>query len=58
MSVSQRIERQFFIHLIQLVNEIQQGKITLPSQFYSNRKSTWMKKVSDPRRNKDAFSRI
>ena len=57
MTTAQRMERQFFIQLINLVNEVQ-GKQKLPSQFNSNRKSTWMKQVSNPRNKSDALSRV
>lgn len=57
MSTAQRMERQFFLNLITLVNEVQ-GKQKLPSQFNSTRKSTWMKQVSNPRQKKDALSRV
>lgn len=57
MTTAERIERQFFLNFIRLVNEVQ-GKTKLPSQVYSRRTSTWVKKVSDPRQKKDALSRI
>jgi hypothetical protein len=57
MTTSQRMERQFFINFITLINEVQ-GKQKLPSQIRSNRKSTWVKKVSNPKQKKDALARI
>jgi len=56
-SLQQRMEKQFFLHLISLVNEVQ-GKQKLPSQFNSNQKSAWVKKVSNPKQKTDALSRI
>jgi hypothetical protein len=57
MSTAQRMERQFFLNLITLVNEVQ-GKKKLPSQFNSTSKSTWIKQVSNPRQKSDALSRV
>lgn len=56
-SLQQRMEKQFFISFIRLVDEVQ-GKQKLPSQINSNRKSTWVKKVSNPKQKKDALARI
>lgn len=55
MTTAQRMERQFFLQFISLVNEVQ-GKTKLPSQIHSNRKSTWVKKVSNPKPKKDALA--
>ena len=55
MTTAQRMEKQFFMNFIALVNEVQ-GKQKLPSQIYSNRKSTWVKQVSNPKAKKDALS--
>jgi hypothetical protein len=57
MTTAQRMERQFFIHFISLINEVQ-GKEKLPSQVYSNRKSSWVKQVSNPKQKKDALARV
>lgn len=57
MTAAQRMEKQFFLHLISLVNEVQ-GKQKLPSQFNSTRKSSWVKQVSNPKQKTDALSRI
>jgi len=57
MTTAQRMEKQFFIQMIQLVNEVQ-GKQKLPSQVNSSRKSAWCKKVSNPKQKKDALARI
>jgi len=57
MTAAQRMEKQFFIQMIQLVNEVQ-GKQKLPSQVNSSRKSAWCKKVSNPKQKKDALARI
>ena len=56
-SLQQRMEKQFFISFIQLVNEVQ-GKQKLPSQVNSSRKSSWCKKVSNPKQKTDALARI
>ena len=55
MTTEQRMEKQFFIHLIQLVNDVQ-GKSKLPSQVHSNRKSTWVKQTQNPKQKKDALA--
>ena len=57
MSVAQRMERQFFLSFIDLINEVQ-GIQKLPSQLNFNRKSSWMKQISNPRQKKDALARI
>jgi hypothetical protein len=57
MTSTQRMERQFFINMITLINNVQ-GNQKLPSQIYPNVKSTWVKKVSDPKQKRDALSRI
>lgn len=57
MTTAQRMEKQFFINFISLINEVQ-GKQKLPSQINSNRKSTWIKQTQNPRQKKDALSRV
>jgi hypothetical protein len=57
MTAQQRMEKQFFLSFISLVNEVQ-GKQKLPSQVYSNRKSSWMKQVSNPKQKTDALTRV
>jgi len=57
MTAAQRMEKQFFINFITLINEVQ-GKQKLPSQIQSHRKSSWVKKVSNPKQKKDALARI
>jgi hypothetical protein len=57
MTAAQRMEKQFFIQFITLINEVQ-GKQKLPSQIQSNRKSAWVKQVSNPKQKKDALARI
>jgi hypothetical protein len=57
MTAAQRMEKQFFINFIQLVNDVQ-GKQKLPSQINSNRKSTWIKQTQNPKQKKDALARI
>lgn len=57
MTTSQRMERQFFINLIELVNEVQ-GKTKLPSQVNETRKSAWVKQTVNPKQKKDALSKV
>ena len=57
MTAAQRMEKQFFLHFITLINEVQ-GKSKLPSQIQSNRKSAWVKQVSNPKQKSDALARI
>ena len=57
MTAAQRMEKQFFLHFITLINEVQ-GKQKLPSQVGSYRKSALVKKVSNPKQKKDALARI
>jgi hypothetical protein len=58
MTTAQRMERQFFIQFIQLVNEVQNSKTKLPSQIKSYKKSSWVKQVSNPRQKKDELSQV
>ncbi len=55
MSTSERMEKQFFIRFITLVNEVQ-GKQKLPSQATGYRKSAWVKQVQNPKQKKDALT--
>lgn len=57
MTAAQRMEKQFFLHFIHLIDEVQ-GKQKLPSQIQSHRKSSWVKQVSNPKQKKDALARI
>lgn len=57
MTTAQRMEKQFFINFITLINEVQ-GKSKLPSQINSNRKSAWVKQTQNPKQKKDALSRV
>jgi hypothetical protein len=57
MTVAQRMEKQFFLQFISLVNEVQ-GKQKLPSQVNSSRKSSWMKQISNPKQKTDALTRV
>ena len=57
MTTSQRMEKQFFLHFISLINEVQ-GKSKLSSQVYSSRKSTWVKQTQNPKQKTDALSRV
>jgi hypothetical protein len=57
MTAQQRMEKQFFLSFIALINEVQ-GMSKLPSQLHSNRKSFWMKQVSNPRQKKDALTLV
>jgi hypothetical protein len=58
MTTAQRMERQFFISFIQLVNEVQSAKTKLPSQVKSYKKSVWVKQNHNPRQKVDALSRV
>lgn len=55
MSTAQRMEKQFFLRMIALVNEIQ-GYSQLPSQAVQNRKSAWCKQVKNPRQDSSALA--
>lgn len=57
VTTAQRMERQFFIQFIQLVNEVQ-GKTQLPSQINAKRKSTWVKQIKNPKQNKSALASV
>jgi len=57
MTTAQRMEKQFFISFIRLVDEVQ-GKQKLPSQIQSNRKSAWVKQTQNPKQKKDALARV
>lgn len=58
MTTAQRMEKKFFLNFIQLVNEIQDAKTQLPSQFHSRKKSAWVKQNHNPRQKVDALSRV
>ncbi len=57
MTTAQRMEKQFFISFIRLIDEVQ-GKQKLPSQIQSNRKSAWVKQTQNPKQKKDALARV
>lgn len=57
LTASQRMEKQFFIHFITLINEVQ-GKQKLPSQIVASRKSAWVKQVQNPKQKKDALTLV
>jgi hypothetical protein len=57
MTAAQRMEKQFFLQFISLINEVQ-GKTKLPSQVVKNRKSAWVKQVQNPKQKKDALSLV
>lgn len=55
MTTEQRMERQFFLNLIRLVNEVQNPT----KEFQPYRKSMWIKNnISSPRQKSDALSRV
>jgi hypothetical protein len=56
MTTAQRMEKQFFINLIALVNEVQ-GLQKLPSQV-KNRKSAWCKQIKNPRQDASALALV
>ena len=51
------MERQFFLSLIELVNEVQ-GKQKLPSQLHSHRKSAWCKTIKAPKQDQSALASV
>ena len=57
MTTAQRMERAFYINMINLINEVQ-GKQKLKSQIYSRRASAWCKQVQNPKQKKDALSLV
>ncbi len=57
LTTAQRMEKQFFINFITLINEVQ-GKQKLPSQIVASRKSAWTKQVVNPKQKKDALSLV
>ena len=57
MTTAQKLEKAFLLNVFALVNEVQ-GKHKLPSQFHSNRKSSWVKQNQNPKQKKDALSRV
>ena len=57
MTTAQRMEKQFFLNLIRLVNEVQ-GKQTLPSQITAKKKSTWVKQIKSQKQKKDALASV
>jgi len=57
MTTEQRMEKQFFLNLISLVNEVQ-GKVTLPSQINEKKKFTWIKQTNNQRQRKDALALV
>lgn len=57
MSTSDRMERQFFLRFIALVNEVQ-GTTVLPSQIKVSKKSVWCKSTKQQKQKKDALSKV
>jgi hypothetical protein len=57
MTTAQRMERQFFIQMISLVNEVQ-GYSKLPSQLNVRTKSAWVKQVKNPRQDSSALALV
>ncbi len=57
MTAAQRMERQFFIRMITLVNEVQ-GCSKLPSQLNVRNKSAWVKQVKNPRQDSSALALV
>jgi hypothetical protein len=58
MTTAQRMERQFFIQMIALVNEIQSDKTILHSQSGSYRKSAWCKVIKTPKQDQSALASV
>ena len=57
MSTQERMEKQFFLRFITLVDEVQ-GKQKLPSQINNKTKSAWMKQIKSQRQKKDALASV
>lgn len=57
MTAQQRMEKQFFIHFIALINEVQ-GKQKLPSQINSNKRSAWVKQIKSTKQDQSALASI
>ena len=58
MSTTQeRMEKQFFLRFITLIDEVQ-GKQKLPSQISNKNKSAWMKQIKSQRQKKDALASV
>ena len=53
-----RMEKQFFIKMIALVNEIQSDKTILQSQSSSYRKSAWCKQTKTAKKDKSALAAV
>ena len=58
MTTAQRMEKQFFIKMIALVNEIQSDKTILKSQSGSYRKSAWCKTIKTPKQDQSALASV
>jgi hypothetical protein len=52
------MERQFFIRMIALVNEIQSNKMILKTQSGSYRKSAWCKTIKTPKQDSSALASV
>ena len=57
MSTQERMEKQFFLRFITLIDEVQ-GKQKLPSQISNKNKSAWMKQIKSQRQKKDALASV
>jgi hypothetical protein len=57
MTTAQRMEKQFFINFINLVNEVQSAKTKLPSQVRT-RKSAWCKTIKNPKQDRSALASV
>ena len=57
MTTQQRMEKQFFIKFISLINEVQ-GKQKLQSQIHSNKKSAWVKQIKSQKQDQSALASI
>jgi hypothetical protein len=58
MTTAQRMEKQFFIKMIALVNEVQSDKTILKSQSGSYRKSAWVKTIKNPKQDQSALASV
>ena len=56
MTAAQRMERQFFIRFIELIEDVKSNKTHLPSQALSHKKSSWIKQTKTQRQDSSALA--
>jgi hypothetical protein len=57
MTTEQRMEKQFFLNMIRLVNEVQ-GHQKLSSQLNVRKKSAWVKQIKSHRQDSSALASV